>query len=180
MSEALLLVAVILLIPLFGRTHLLWSLLAILIVIPGFWATWTGAPFAPTSKKRMGMMLKMAAIKPGQSVVDLGCGDGRLVFAAAKQKANAVGYEMSIPTFIYAWLLSFLNPRSRIVMGDFWKQDYRKADVVFCYLLTSTMQTFKKTVWPQLKPGCKVISHSFRMKGVKIAAEKEKIVMYVK
>ena len=113
-------------------------------------------------------------------VIGLGCGDGRLVFAAASKNARAIGYEFSVPTYALAKFLSLFHPGSKIYLRDFWKQDYHDADVIFCYLLSNSMQTFKKIIWPQLKPGCKVISHAFAMKGIEPAYKGEGVVMYVK
>jgi len=125
-------------------------------------------------------MLRLARIKPGEMVYDLGCGDGRIVFAAQKAGAQAVGYELSAPTYLLAKLRSLAHPGSRIEYKNFWTQDYSKADVIFCYLLMSSMQTFKDKIWPNLKPGCRVVSHAFTMKGVTPEREEDGVILYVK
>src|SRR5215471_1193737 len=54
------------------------------------------APFVTSSVKIVDRMLEMAHIKPGEKLYDLGCGDGRIVIAAAeKYKAKAAGVEIS-------------------------------------------------------------------------------------
>src|SRR5260370_2316283 len=54
------------------------------------------APYVGTPTRVMDRMLELAAIKPGETVYDLGCGDGRIVIAAAlRYKAKAVGVEIS-------------------------------------------------------------------------------------
>lgn len=160
-----------------------WPLLVFALVVlslPGLWATKTGAPSIPTRKKVLDTMLHLARIKPGETVYDLGCGDGRIVFAAQKAGANAVGYELSLPTYLLAKLRSLTYPGSRIEYKNFWTQDYSDADVIFCYLLTSSMQTFKDKVWPNLKPGCRVVSHAFTMKDVAPQEEQDGVILYVK
>ncbi len=179
MLEALLLLAVILLIPL-TREYIWVPLLAVVLIIPGTYATWTGAPFVPTGRKIMNTMITLADIKKGEKVYDLGCGDGRLIFAAATRGATAVGYEFSIPTFLIAKFRSFFHRRSKIQMRDFWKQNYNDADVIFVYLLPETMQTFKRVVWPQLKSGTRVVSHAFKMEGIEPATKEGTVVLYVK
>lgn len=174
--------ALVLLIVLLPQLHLSpwWAVAAAVFVIPGMYATWAGAPFVPTPKKTLKRMIELSAIKPGETVFDLGCGDGRLVFAAAARGANAVGYEYSIPTYMLAKLRSLFHRRSSIKFANFWTIDFRSADVIFCYLLTDTMQTFRTKIWPQLKPGCRVVSHSFRMKDVEPLVEEPDIIMYRK
>jgi cyclopropane fatty-acyl-phospholipid synthase-like methyltransferase len=179
MLEVILLLCVIIFLPP-SEGNILWLVLAVAIIIPGAYATYTGAPFVPTSQKTLRKMIELAKIKKGEKVYDLGCGDGRLVFAAAKKGANAVGYEFSVPTFLWAKIRSLIYPRSSIQLRDFWKQNYKDADVIFCYLLTDTMQVFKKKVWPQLKPGTRVVSHAFRMKDIQPVKKEDGVVLYMK
>ncbi|TSC57865.1 MAG: hypothetical protein Greene041662_872 [Candidatus Peregrinibacteria bacterium Greene0416_62] len=54
-------------------------------------------------------------------------------FAAAKEGANAVGYEMSIPAFVIVKIGSLFHARSSIRYGNLWHQDYQNADVLFCF-----------------------------------------------
>jgi SAM-dependent methyltransferase len=163
-----------------GRDYPLLLVLLVLIALPGLWATRTGAPSIPTRKKTLDRMLKLADIKPGERVYDLGCGDGRIVFAAGKAGARATGYELSLPTFLLAKIRGLLHPSVKIEYKNFWIQDYREADVIFCYLLIRSMQTFESTIWPNLKPDCRVVSHAFRMKGVEPTAEEKSVILYVK
>lgn len=180
MLELLLAIALAILTLVTQRDWPLLLLGLILLSLPGLWATRTGAPSIPTRKKVLYTMLRLARITPGEKVYDLGCGDGRVVFAARKAGAKAVGYELSLPTYLLAKLRSLAHPGSRIEYKNFWTQDYSDADVVFCYLLTSSMQTFKEKVWPHLKPGCRVVSHAFTMKGVAPKEEENGVIVYVK
>lgn len=137
-------------------------------------------PFVPTMKRDLRRMMALARVQEGDLVIDPGCGDGRLVFAAADLGAQAIGYEMSIPAWAWATLRSLFHPRSSIVFGDFWTKDYSQADVVFCYLLTDVMQTFHERIWPQLKPGCRVVSNSFSMKTEKPVETDRGVRLYIK
>lgn len=137
-------------------------------------------PFVPTFKRDARTMLQLATIRPGETMYDAGCGDGRLVFAAAAVGAKAIGYEYSIPVFLYAWLRSFFHRNATIRYGDMWKQRYDDADIIFCYLLPDIMKQFEEIIWPQLKPGCRVVSHAFRLKNVAPAVTEKGIHLYVK
>jgi hypothetical protein len=164
----------------FTLSKALLALALIVVLLPSVYAFAKGAPFVPTPRKYLTDMLRLAAIRPGQKVYDLGCGDGRLVFAAAKQGAVSMGYELSIPVYLWAKIRSFFHPGSRILWRDFWKQDYRDADVVFCFLLKSTMPHFAASVWPQLKPGCRIVSYGFRLPGVPAEEEAGDVFLYVR
>jgi cyclopropane fatty-acyl-phospholipid synthase-like methyltransferase len=164
--------------------HSPWSLpvagTLVALSLPGIFFMRSAAPFVTTSKRTMHAMLALANIKTGETVYDLGCGDGRLVFAAAAQGAKAIGYEMSVPAYLLAKSSSLFCKQSSIRYGNLWKQDYRDADVIFCYFLKDTMQDFERKIWPTLKKGCRVVSHAFRMKGVPESARDGDAVVYVK
>lgn len=155
-----------------------WVLLA--LSVPGLYAMVKGAPFLPTTRKRVKQMIKIAKIKEGQKVYDLGCGDGRIVFAAAKEGATAVGLELSIPVYIWAKVKAIFYPKVTIRYRDFWTQNYEDADIIFCFLLVQTMEKLEKDIWPTLKPGCKVISNSFRLPNIKPTYDKDGIRVYTK
>jgi ribosomal protein L11 methylase PrmA len=123
------------------------------------------SPFVPSNRKTIEKMLKVAKIKRGERVVDLGCGDGRIVFRAEKQfGARAEGYEISI----LVWLLAQLNrlikgAKASIYRRSFFKADISQTDVVFCYLLPEVMQKLSPKLRKELKKGARIISASFSL-----------------
>ena len=155
-------------------------LAVVLLALPGIRGRWGGAPYVRSSRSTQDTMFRFAEIQPGETVYDLGCGDGTVVRKAAKLGANAIGLEASLVTFLVAWLWCLPYRGARIRFGDLWKGDYREADVVFCYLLVSSMQRFEKEIWPTLTPGCRVVSNSFRMKGLVLEKEEGNVFLYVK
>ena len=151
-----------------------------LFLIPGFYAAVTGGPYVPSSRKRHQNMIKLAGLKKFDIVYDLGCGDGRLIFESARSAKKAIGYELSIPLYLFGKIRQLLNPKNaKIRYGNIWKQDYRDADVIFCYLLPKSMQHFHKLVWPTLKPGTRVVSNAFQIHEIKPAKELDKVYLYI-
>ena len=125
-------------------------------------------------------MLTLANLNDDDVMFDLGCGDGRLVFSAAKQCKKAIGYELSIPLIIFGKIRALFHPRASIKLGNIWKQDYSEATVIFCYLLPKAMRQFFKEVWPTLKPGTRVISNAFMMHELEPVKKEGKVYLYVK
>lgn len=160
--------------------HPLWIFLPItLLLVPGFYAAIISGPFVPSARKRTQSMLKLAGIKSDDVVYDLGFGDGRLIFAASTQAKKAIGYELSIPLYLFG-LIRKLVGRSKVSVryGNIWKQDYRDADVIFCYLLPKAMTRFYQEVWPTLKPGTRVISNAFTIHEVQPIKTDDKVYLY--
>ena len=130
-----------------------------------FW----GAPWVPSSLGTAKQMLRMADVQPGQKVVDLGAGDGRIVILAARRfKAHSVGVEIDPLRCAFAnaliWLLG-AHRRAKVHHGNMFAFDLTHADVVTLYLLQDTNQQLKPRLADQLRPGAKVVSHSFSFSG---------------
>ncbi len=124
-----------------------------------------GAPFVPTPKKTMQKMFKMANLKKGQTVYDLGCGDGRFVRKAAREyQAKAIGIELNPLLYLYTKIKSWNKKNETILCKDFAKVNLSNADVVICYLLPKTMAKIENKLNFELKKGAKIISHGFRFK----------------
>ncbi len=163
-----------------GPYRLAWSMFFLLLAIPGVYAMFRGAPFVPSSNATVKRMIGLAQLKKGERAYDLGCGDGRIVFAAAAKGALATGYELSFPTFVIAWLRSLRHKGATIRFRDFWRVDISDADVVFCYLLTGPMAEFEARIWPTLKSGCRVVSHAFRLKGIEPTQRDQDALIWIK
>jgi protein-L-isoaspartate O-methyltransferase len=129
------------------------------------------APSYPSPQAVVERMLALAAVKPGEMVYDLGCGDGRIVITAAtKFSARAVGVEIrrDIYEATAARVASLgLTEQVHIVQGDALKTDLSPADVVTLYLLTSSNERLRPMLEAQLKPGARVVSHDFEIRGWK-------------
>lgn len=142
----------------------------LIILGPTCYAMIFGAPFVPTRMEQVDRMLKAAKIKKGQKVYDLGCGDGRLVYKAAKEYgANAVGYEFSPLVWLWARFLKlfFWRSSAKVQLRNFWHQDISDADVIVCYLLPFSMEKMEERLIKQLKKGTLIVSHAFRFPNLK-------------
>src|SRR5713101_1326007 len=99
------------------------------------------APYVSSPARVVDRMLELANIKPGETLYDLGCGDGRILIAAAeKYKARAVGVEIS-PKLVAEATSNIhkegLDDQARVIQGDLLSTDLSSADVVTMYLATS-------------------------------------------
>ncbi len=78
------------------------------------WAAFTGAPFLPTQKRVIRKALKLARLKPGEKLYDLGSGTGKVLIIAEKEfGAEAKGIEYSRPLFLFSKLNLFLHRTKR-------------------------------------------------------------------
>ncbi len=129
------------------------------------------APYVGTPARVMDRMLELANIKPGDTVYDLGCGDGRIVIAAAlRYKAKAVGVEISPKLASQANSAiekAGLSGRARVIQGDLLKADLTGADVVTIYLATQLNAQLRPRLEKYLHAGARVVSHDYAVPGWK-------------
>lgn len=127
------------------------------------------APFITTPDEVVDRMLRLARTTAQDTVMDLGSGDGRILIAAAKGfSARAIGVEID------ARLVerSRQNARSagvadkvQITEGDVLRTDLSKATVVTVYLLPHLIDKLQPKFLDELKPGARIVTHAFGMKG---------------
>lgn len=127
------------------------------------------APWVVSPQPIVDRMLEIAAVKPGELVYDLGCGDGRiLITAVQKFKARAVGVELSEKLVqMTLTLVRRLNLQDQINVqhGNLLDMDLSDADVVTIYLETSSNDLIRPNLEKYLRPGSRVVSHDFEVRG---------------
>ena len=127
------------------------------------------APYVPSPLPVIQHMLKLADLKAGEVLFDLGAGDGRTVIMAAKSfGARAVGVELREDLAKKAVSNihdNGLADRVTIVNGDMFSVNLTSADVVFLYLTTSANEKIRPKLETELRKGVRVVSHDYEIVG---------------
>ncbi len=128
-------------------------------------------PFIATPGDVVERMLQLAGTQPGDLVVDLGSGDGRIVIAAARKfGARGLGIELDqklLEKSRHNARLAKVADRVSFVHGDVLVSDISKASVVTVYLLPSLIDRLQPRFVDELQPGTRIVSHAFAMAGWK-------------
>lgn len=143
-------------------------ILLVMIVILGTfaYAFIRAVGWVPMWSKDVDSVIELADIKPGEKFCDLGCGDGKVVLAAAKQQAKAIGYDISLLLYVIAKTRSwFSKGQVEIKFRDFWLVDLGDMDIVFFFLIPRIFPKMKAKLEKELKPGSRVITYVWPMKG---------------
>jgi SAM-dependent methyltransferase len=127
------------------------------------------APAVPSPQNVVEKMLEAAKLKPGETLYDLGSGDGRvLIMAAQRFGAKAVGIEISakeVQTSQERIKTLKLDNRVQVIEGDLLNADISPADVVTIYLLTSSNDLLRPHLERSLRPGARVVCHDYPIRG---------------
>jgi len=124
-------------------------------------------PYLPTTPEAVTAMLKMANVSATDVLYDLGCGDGRIVIAAAKTYgAHAVGVDLDPDRIMEARQNAKKAGVENLVRfdeKDLFQADIHEASVVTLFLLSSVNMRLRPKLLQELKPGTRVVSNTFLM-----------------
>jgi len=140
-----------------------------------------GAPYVPTISNSRGQALKLLGLKPGQTLIDLGSGDGAMLIVAAQAGLNAIGYELNpFLVLVSRWRVRRYKNRVKVVWGSFWRADLSAADGIFVFLLDRFMAKLDRKL-AQASKGrkLKLVSHAFKVPGKKPTKELGAMRLYI-
>lgn len=146
-------------------------------------------PYVPTPEPVVQSMLELAQVGPGDFVLDLGSGDGRIVIAAARDfGARGLGVDLN-PVRIREARANArqakVEDRVRFAQGDLFEMDLSRATVLTMYLLPEVNLRLRPKILEQLAPGSRVVSHDFDMgewapdREIKVPGEGSNVYLWV-
>lgn len=140
-----------------------------------------GAPFVPTGAAVVQAMVALANIKPGERMVDLGSGDGRIVVAFAQAGAEAHGYEIN-PSLVFWSRLNIrrlgLHKKAFIHWASFQKCDFSKFNIITMYALPRFMVSLEGKIRTALPKGGRVVSHRFQFPNWRPSEVRDRVYLY--
>lgn len=124
-------------------------------------------PYVTTRPETIALMLDMAEVQPGDYVIDLGTGDGRILIAAAQERgARGLGVDID-PVMIRRAQANArragVADRVAFEVRDLFETPLDEADVVTMYLLPQVNLRLRPRLLTELKPGARVVSHAWDM-----------------
>ena len=135
-----------------------------------------GAPYVPTLKRQVSAALDLLDLKPGQTLLELGCGDGKVLIAAAERGLDVVGIELNPLLVAVCWLRTRrYRKQVRIIWGDFWAVPWPVCDGVFTFLLQRYMSDLDERMQGLGKP---LASFAFKIPDRKPDVTKQGVFLY--
>lgn len=131
------------------------------------WFAGSDAPFVPTKMKHIRKILKWAGVKKDKKFYELGSGDGRVVFEAAKLGADSTGIEQSWLRVLFSKFKALRiasqlgNGRAHFYHGNIFGKNYKDADVVYIYLLPKGVLKLESKLKNELKRSTVVITQTY-------------------
>ncbi len=138
-----------------------------------------GAPYLPTFSAQTTDALDLLELKPGETLLELGCGDGRVLLAAARRGIHGVGYELNPILVVIARLMTW-RYRSIVTVhwGDYWRADWPQAHGVYVFLLDRYMSKLHTKVIRWQQGPVRVVSYAFAIPDKKPVVERNGLFLY--
>lgn len=135
----------------------------------GFLAT--RVPFVRSPKSDLQKAFQRLPLQDGQVFLDLGSGDGFVVFAAEElADVKARGYEQTLWTHVLAkWKAKLKHSKAEFFQEDFFKVSWADADVIYCYLYPPLMPKIEAKFLAEAKPGARLVARDFPLPSLEPA-----------
>lgn len=152
-------------------------ILVIVVVVLLFGVVvFVGAPYLPTLSPQAITALDLLDLKAGDTLLELGCGDGKVLKLAAERGLQAVGIEMNPILACVSWVRTRrYKSRVRVVCGNFWRVAWPESDAVYVFLIPRFMPKLDEYMQNY---GGKLVSIAFAVPNKKLAKQQNGVYLY--
>lgn len=140
-----------------------------------------GAIYFPTTFPAVNQMLKLAQINSKDTLIDLGSGDGRILIAAARLGARAIGYEINPFLVRKSRRLihqAKLDELAKVYWKSFWQADFSQATVITVYLFPHLMNRLQHLIEKKVNHSIRLVSNDYPFLQFKPVKKYQKIYLY--
>lgn len=156
------------------------TLLILLIVLTCFsFVLLFGAPYVPTLKEQQAQALDLLDLKKGQTLIEIGSGDGRFLVAAARRGIKATGYELNPLLYAVSLLVTFkYRGKIKVHFLNYWVAKWPKTDGVYVFLTEKFMGKLNKKIIQLGHHNLRVVSYAAKIPGKKISKSSGPMFLY--
>ena len=142
-----------------------------------------GAPYVPTRARDLDKLFKAAQLKKGDTLVDLGSGDGRLLLGAADRGIKSVGVELNfLLVLLTQWRIRRVRKLAQVRFGNFWRQELPEdTTAVFVFLAEPFMKRLREYLEAEAKRlgrPITLVSYGFSLPGYKPVRSRDAVLVY--
>lgn len=138
-----------------------------------------GAPYLPTLTPQVKTALDLLDLKPGQHMLELGSGDGKVMLAAAQKGIRVTGYELNpLLVLVSRWRLRKYRNLTAVIWDNFWQAQWPPADAIFSFNLQKHMKKLDTKIVQECQKPVVMASFAFTIPGRKPVRTHDGIFLY--
>jgi hypothetical protein len=151
-----------------------------IILIFGF-VIFFGAPYLPTLKAQKQAAFDLLKLEKGQTLIELGCGDGTMLLAAAEKGLRVIGYELNPLLAFISYVRTYkYRDNVKVIWGNYWTQVWPRADGIYVFLLDRYMKKLdKKIIQNYPEQQIKLASFTFKVPDREPVKTKKGVYLYL-
>jgi len=139
-----------------------------------------GPPFVPTMHRQVGVALDLLDLRPGQTLLELGSGDGRVMLAAAQRGYKVVGIELNPILVLFSrWRTRKYSQQVRVIWGNYFRVVWPPADGIFTFMLGRQMARLDKHIDQWHTKPIHLASFAFKVPGKKPIKSQDGVFLYL-
>ena len=159
-------------------TDLFWLVITIVVAVFGLVVLF-GPPYLPTRRRYSKTALDLLALQPGQTMLDLGSGDGRVLLAGAKRGWNVVGIELNPLLVLYSKISTWrFRHQVHIIWGSYFQVTWPPAEGIFTFMLPRQMSKLDRRITDWRHKPVKLASFAFKIPGKKPTTKRDGVFLY--
>jgi hypothetical protein len=157
-----------------------WIFMVLFVLIMAFsLVVFFGPPYLPTFKKQIEVALEMVDLKPGETLLELGSGDGRVMLAAAKRDLKVIGIELNPLLVIVSYIVTWrYRNQVRIIWGNYWGRPWPRADGIFTFMLPRYMGRLDERIEKWRPKAIRLVSFAFALPNREPKEQRENVLLY--
>ncbi|HSW66597.1 MAG TPA: class I SAM-dependent methyltransferase [Bacillota bacterium] len=154
------------------------AVLTVLLLLVAF-TVFFGPPYVPVLRGNMQAAFELLQLKPGQTMLELGSGDGRVLIAAARQGIHVVGIELSPLLVLLSWLRTRRYRKYvKIIWGNYFTVAWPEADAIFAFMIQRHMGKLDKRITRWHTHPVRLASVAFEVPGKHADAKAYGVFLY--
>lgn len=155
-----------------------WTVVLALVALFSFVLLF-GAPYLPTRRAQGQAALDLLKLPKGAHLIELGCGDGRMLRLAASQGLRVTGYEINPLLAVVSWLMTYrYRSQVKVKLASLWKADLSTADGIYVFLLDRFMPRLDTKISRECRRPVALASYAFKIPSKKASAHKQGVFLY--
>jgi hypothetical protein len=153
--------------------------IAVVVILLFGLVVFFGPPYLPTMQAQADAALDLLRLQPGETLLELGSGDGRVVRAAAARGLRVVGIELNPLLVLVARIVTWrYRDKVRILWGSYWRVTWPEADGIFTFMIGRQMSTLDKRIVTWHTKPLRLASFAFAIPNKRPTKEKKGIFLY--
>lgn len=155
------------------------SFIGFFVVLAFALVVFVGPPYLPTFRKQIITALDLLDLKEGETLLELGSGDGRVMRMAAERGLKVVGIEINPLLVVVSYFVTWrYRSQVRIIWGNYWGKPWPRADGIFTFMLPRYMSKLDERIEKWRPKRVRLATFAFAISSREPSKQRDGVLLY--